>query len=61
MTSQLEREVQRNLELREELGIEIAKVKDRSGYRFAVGRAEDQPLIFAVLIILIAITLWYFL
>ena len=61
MTSQLEQEVQRNLELREELGIEIAKVKDRSGYRLAVGKAEDQPLIFAVLIILIAITLWYFL
>ena len=61
MTSKLEHEVRRNLELRQELGIEIAKVRDRSEYRFAVGKPEDQPLILAVLIILIALTLWYFL
>jgi hypothetical protein len=61
MTSDLEPEVRRNLELRQELGIEIAKVRESKRYRFAVGKPEDQPLIFAVLIILIALTLWYFL
>jgi hypothetical protein len=61
MTSDLETELRRNLELRHELGIEIDKVRESSGYRFAVGKPEDQPLILAVLIILIALTLWYFL
>ena len=61
MTSKLEREVRTNLELRQELGAEIAKVRDSNRYRFAVGKPEDQPLILAVLIILIALTLWYFL
>ena len=61
MTSNLESEVRQNLELRHELGIEIAKVRDPAGYRFAVGKPEDQPLILAILIIIIALTLWYFL
>ena len=61
MISDLEREVRRNLELRQELGMEIGKVRDSSEYPFAVGKPEDQPLILAVLIILIALTLWYFL
>jgi hypothetical protein len=61
MTSDLERELRQNLELRNELGAEIAKVRDSSGYRFAVGKPEDQPLVLAILILLIALTLWYFL
>ena len=61
MTSDLEHEVRRNLELRQEIGTEIAKAKDTSRYRFAVGKPEDQPLVLAILIVLIALTLWYFL
>lgn len=61
MTSDLEREVRSNLELRQELGAEIAKVRDSNRYRFAVGKPEGQPLILAVLVILNALTLWFFL
>jgi hypothetical protein len=60
----LEQELRQNLKLRRELGGEVTKARDSSAggaYRLGLGRPEDQPLVFAVLIVLISLTLWFFL
>jgi hypothetical protein len=69
----LEEVLQQNLELRRGLAVEVAKAVEPIGFgtkilnmkighwwRDYFGRAEDQPLFFALLLVLIAITLYAF-
>jgi len=67
MTSHVEQVLRENLRLRQQLAEEIAKAEEPmtmnhyldNWWRF--GRPEDQPLILAFLLVLIAIALYVFL
>jgi hypothetical protein len=67
MTSNVEPALRENLRLRHQLAEEIAKAEEPvtmshnidKWWRF--GRPEDQPLILALLLVLIAISLYVFL
>jgi len=67
MTSSVEPVLRENLRLRHQLAEEIAKAEEPvtishnidSWWRF--GKPEDQPLILALLLVLIAISLYVFL
>jgi hypothetical protein len=65
MTSgDLEEVLQQNLVLRHELAIEVAKAVEPVPFKWwreRFERSEDQPLFFALLVVLIAITLYVFL
>ena len=56
-----------NLRRRRELAMEIAKARGSDTFAYKVdkwwrfGRSDDQPLILALLLVLIAITLYFFL
>jgi hypothetical protein len=64
----LEGVVRENLRLRQELMVEVAKASEPVSFGQKVprwwsarfGRPEDQPLFFALLFVLIAITLYVF-
>ena len=72
----LEEVLQQNLELRRELAVEVAKAVEPISFDTKIlnmkigvfdwwmeyfGRADEQPLFFALLLVLIAITLYVFL
>jgi hypothetical protein len=63
----VEQVLRENLRLRHQLTEEIAKADEpvtmshKVDKWWRVGRSEDQPLILALLLILIAITLYFFL
>ena len=73
ISSDLEAVLQQNLELRRELAVEVAKAVEpvsfghkiltmnTSWWRDHFGKADDQPLFFALLLVFIAITLYFFL
>jgi hypothetical protein len=68
MTSNsLEDALRENLDLRRQLMGEVAKAEEpvtlaqRIQKRWRFGRDEDQPLIFALLLVLVAIALYLFL
>jgi hypothetical protein len=62
LSNQLEQVIRENLRLRKQLAEEITKAEGRAHkldqwWRF--GRSEDQPLILALVLVLIAITLYF--
>ncbi len=69
LTDDLEEVVRENLRLRHDLMAEVAKASEpvpfghkvRQWWSARFGRSDDQPLIFALLLVLIAITLYAFL
>ena len=69
LTDHLEEVVRENLRLRHDLMVEVVKATEPVNFGQKVcqwwsarfGRSEDQPVIFALLIVLIAIALYAFL
>ena len=69
MTDDVEGVLRENLRLRQELMAEVTKASEpisfgqkvRQWWSNRFGRSEDQPLFFALLLVLIAITLYVFL
>jgi hypothetical protein len=63
MTSNnLEDVLRENLDLRRQLMGEVAKAEEpvTLAQRIRIGREEDQPLVFALLLVVIAVALYYF-
>ena len=65
-TNNLERALRENLDLRRQLMSEVAKAEEpaslgqKMGKWWKFGRDEDQPLIFALLLVVVAIALYLF-
>ena len=60
----IEQALQENLDLRRHLMSEVTKAVEPVTFKWwreSFGRSEDQPLFFALLLVLIAITLYVFL
>ena len=59
----IEQVLQENLDLRGQLMSEVAKAVEPVTFKWWIerfGKSEDQPLFFALLLVLIAITLYVF-